>query len=312
MLADKNDRGFTLIELAVVIAIVALIMASALGTYKVQVAKKHHETTQDRILQIRVALTKYRVQNSRLPCPARLDAPPNTPSFGIEDVTGDENCSTAAPSAGTFRTSSTRNLPADPMNTVRIGAVPVKELGLPQEFAFDSWGRRFTYAVSERLANHDTPYLPAYGTITVLGADGAPVTPKNRVPFVVISHGKNGRGGTTYDGKTFPTPCPSLINSPERDNCNITGQHNTTFRDAAFAETGNDATHFDDYISYTFVNLTRTGAQNPPPATENISASDTTNADVLRLLTSQQDRIDTLEKTIMDLRAEIRTIKTKK
>src|SRR5688572_15259529 len=77
-LARLPSRGFSLVELAVVLAVVGLLLGSLMYTLQAQTEQRAREETQRRLEQAREALLGYAVANGRLPCPA------SAASAGIE------------------------------------------------------------------------------------------------------------------------------------------------------------------------------------------------------------------------------------
>src|SRR3954469_16972550 len=63
--------GFTLVELAVVLAIVALLLSGLMYTLSAQVEQRGYEETRRRLNLARDLLLGYALVNGRLPCPAR-------------------------------------------------------------------------------------------------------------------------------------------------------------------------------------------------------------------------------------------------
>src|SRR5436190_20483125 len=89
-------HGFTLIELAVVFAIVGLALGSLFFTLAAQTEQRMFEETRRRLEQARELLLAFAVVNGRLPCPAR-HASAASHSQGLESF-----CSAAAsPCPGT-------------------------------------------------------------------------------------------------------------------------------------------------------------------------------------------------------------------
>jgi prepilin-type N-terminal cleavage/methylation domain-containing protein len=255
-----RHRGFTLIEMSLVLAIIGALTAGALSAYKVMIAQEYLRTTKNRMTEIQQALVRFQSDainnpNQHLPCPAPLHAAPGTAAFGVEDVdtAGSLNCSTTvvgtAPHNDTFRAVD-GSLPVP--NTVRIGGVPWRTLGISMETAYDAWGHRFVYAVSENLADPDPApaYDAALGSITIRGPSGAALPDK--APFVLVSLGKGGFGSVTAAGKNFPLACPAINVTPEADNCDLSAP-DTTFAERIYSEAG--ASRFDDYIVHTLDNI---------------------------------------------------------
>ena len=117
-------RGFTLIEMAIVLLIITLLLSALLVPLSTQVEQRKIAETQKTLEEIKEALFGFAIANGRLPCPA------NAGSNGKEN--------TATPGTG----------PCDGA----LGFVPAVTLGISptdsQGFAIDGWGQRIRYAVT--------------------------------------------------------------------------------------------------------------------------------------------------------------------
>jgi len=122
-----EQRGFTLIELAIVMFIVTLMLGGMLLPLSAQQDIRNFGDTQKRLADARDALLGFAIANDRLPCPAS-----NT-SNGLEDPVGGGPC----------------NHPYD-------GFFPAATLGMSpvdaQGYMVDGWGgeadNRLRYAIS--------------------------------------------------------------------------------------------------------------------------------------------------------------------
>jgi type II secretory pathway pseudopilin PulG len=137
MQLKRSIRGFTLTELAIVFAIVALLIGGAMMTLSAQIEVRNQDETRRRLNAALEALVGYAIVNRRLPCPA------------VAAATGDE-----APAGGLAA-----------CTTNFGGFLPARTLGLAetdaQGYALDVWGNRIRYAVSNAIT----------------GCTGAPVGP---------------------------------------------------------------------------------------------------------------------------------------
>lgn len=66
----KHQQGFTIIELAVVLTIVGLLIASLLVPLSTQINSSKTQGNYEMLAQAKQALINYAVMNKRLPCPA--------------------------------------------------------------------------------------------------------------------------------------------------------------------------------------------------------------------------------------------------
>jgi prepilin-type N-terminal cleavage/methylation domain-containing protein len=133
----KRARGFTLVELAVVVAIVGFLMASAMYVLSAQMEQRSFEETRRRLEQAREFLLAYAMANGRLPCPA------SAASNGAEVIA-------AAAASGTGGT----------CTLSYNGYLPAATIGFPQTGgdarALDAWGNPIRYAVSRTSEPHFT------------------------------------------------------------------------------------------------------------------------------------------------------------
>jgi prepilin-type N-terminal cleavage/methylation domain-containing protein len=174
----RRTRGFTLVELAVALAVVGLLLGMMIVPLNAQIDQQRINDTNKQLLIISEALLGFAVTNGRLPCPALATTPSTTAGAGTENKPG---AACASPQ----------------------GVVPWATLGLPET---DAWNRRFTYRVTADFADDPTGGLQATfllsenGNITVTSGGGAPVNISLNVAAIVISHGKNGHGAYETSG----------------------------------------------------------------------------------------------------------------
>jgi len=185
----KQGKGFTLIEMAMVLLIVGLLLGGLVPTISGQIERQRTSETGKQLNEIKEALIGYAVINGRLPCPA------SSSSNAVEVPVGGGSC------------------------TSFDGFVPASTLGLSgttdsSGFAIDSWGNRIRYAVTTGNGNAFTtangmktttislivPDLLVCSTGTGISAAtcaaGTSLT-SNGVPAIIFSTGKNGASGGT-------------------------------------------------------------------------------------------------------------------
>jgi len=152
-----RHRGFTLVELAVVMTIVVLLLGSLLYTLSAQSDQRNVDETRRRLDQARELLLSYAVVNGRLPCPARCANWPNCTTTSAETRDAAGNCTSGGIVdyyGGTLAGGAMGGL----LPALTIGAQNVDASG----FAVDAWGNRIRYAVAQ--TNTGCTVAPPAGT----------------------------------------------------------------------------------------------------------------------------------------------------
>lgn len=126
-MTPSSQKGFTLVEMAIVVLIIGLIVGSVFSFMSVKQQQQKYDLTKQRQHKIAQALTNYVQLYGVLPCPAERNLDPD--DFGGPRTGG---CTNA---------------------TQLQGAVPYRVLGLNLQDIVDSYDRPFTYVVSETAAN---------------------------------------------------------------------------------------------------------------------------------------------------------------
>lgn len=204
------SKGFTLIEMAVVLVIVGLLFAGLLGPISTQVEQRRREETRIILDEAKEALMGFAIANKFLPCPD-TNAIPN----GTEGVRNAINeC------------------------TQTEGVLPWQVLGVR---GIDSWGRYIRYRVRSNFTNNLTYFgISDTGNIRVNSDTGILTT--NAIAML-ISHGPNGFGGlnTIQASPANVMPAPAGVDELENvDANNIFVSHAPT--------PAGSANEFDDSI----------------------------------------------------------------
>jgi prepilin-type N-terminal cleavage/methylation domain-containing protein len=219
-------HGFTLIELAVAIFIITLLLGSIIVPLSTQVEQRQIFDTQKKQDEIKEALIGFAISNGYLPCPA------------VSSANGQEGARTAGLCAS------------------RSGYLPWEALGLSK---VDAWGRLYRYSVTPAFTNNSAKPNPVFtlttsSDITIRTRDSASaltnLTNASSVPAVVISHGKNGHGGTDEQGTAQALPAVGWPASYPDENTNSTGT--TTFINRPPQAQGAIGTggQFDDIVTW--------------------------------------------------------------
>jgi len=195
--------GFTLVELAVVFTIVALILASAMYTLSAQIEQRNFEDTRRRLEQARELLLAFAVVNGRLPCPARSAA-----TAAPVTVAGDEVITTATGCIGDAVTDYYGGV----SGAVTLGLLPARAIGYQQVdasgFAIDVWGNRLRYAVANLITScSGSSTTPHFVNSTNLKTNGITCQPND----LLICKSATGITGTTCGGAANQIMSQSLV-----------------------------------------------------------------------------------------------------
>lgn len=249
-IATNKLRGFTLVELAIVLVVVSLAVGFGIQAFQNGSSLSCTQTAEQQIKGIEQALKKFVDTNNRYPKPAYATQGTNNPEFGKEATEASDP--TKAPYAALVPTNMIH------VSGVLFGAVPTATLGLGNEYAADCWGDKFTYAVTNALTSSHNGVGHASnveGAITVkTGTNGALTDVSTKVAYVIISHGADKHGATPLtSGNITLRHCDGEVSTQlDRMNCDVGGAGDITFVTAPTA-TGSTATTgvaFDDIVVF--------------------------------------------------------------
>jgi prepilin-type N-terminal cleavage/methylation domain-containing protein len=251
-----HQSGYTLIELAVTLGLIAIIFASGLAITNVGIEKNNITVTNAQLTKIEFALEMFINRYKRLPCPTSFTRAENTASFGVEDT-----CANAAPAAGIVQ------INGGTSDELWVGTVPTRTLGLSDRDMFDIWGGRIVYAVPKSFATNGNLIKSAVGNDntriiiirdvnnnTIFPQPAAPAVPfNNPVTYVLLSHGLDRKGAYNAAG-VVGTSCPNSGTNLDIENCDhtdaVAGNRDIIFRDMAISDSNIANQYFHDLIRW--------------------------------------------------------------
>ncbi len=232
-----NTAGFSLITISVLLTVASLVFVSVLPGQESGDVNQKILSNDKRLARVEEAMRSFMATNGRRPCPADGQYAENTTYFGIE---------AGKPGICTGNTAPIPNAPLGPdagTGYVVGGVIPTKTLGLPDEYQYDDYGRRFTYLVDVRATespaaaitnnnaiitggSHNTHAPGCYNleqnikingktpAIAIQNTAGAGATIIDYTMYAYISHGASGYGAWPAQGASTPA---GRINSGSTD-----------------------------------------------------------------------------------------------
>jgi prepilin-type N-terminal cleavage/methylation domain-containing protein len=193
------QRGFSLIELSIVLVIIGSLLGITLGVMTRKSDADRIRITQERLNVIQHALSVYLIEQRAIPCPADATLAISHTNFGVESTSG-ASCNENRSDVG--------------LTAKSTGSVPTRTLQIPDYYAFDGWGRRITYVMVESCHNAtNTGASPGFSNDTSCGnnsggvaatalilRDNSGTVINNQIIALLISHGTNGHGAYPVHG----------------------------------------------------------------------------------------------------------------
>lgn len=157
-------KGFTLIELAVALTIVALVIGGLAVPMSKRLAEQQYIDTQATIDKAIESLVGYAILNRRLPCPDVSTAAADARD-GFEDIAGTAGAITGCSIGVAGTATNAVNYHSDP-DGVSWGDLPWQTLGLGAPNNMDAWNNRLRYAVFTPLVTQVIPMTGSFPTVT--------------------------------------------------------------------------------------------------------------------------------------------------
>lgn len=215
--SSKLQKGFTLIELAVVLVIIGVLIGGFIGTLSSRIDNVRRIETRDSLDDIKTAMYGYAMSQFpvRLPCP-------DDDNDGLEDITAGQ---------------------CDALTT--HGNLPWVTLGIERG---DAWASTYSYWVADEYSN-----LAGFDLITNAAGAGqvndslGGNTISNNVAAVIFSHGKDQYGSIGLDNVArSAVPAGAAFNN-ERENQDVDAVAPVLFINRSVTDAG-AAVVFDDIL----------------------------------------------------------------
>ncbi len=247
-----KQKGYTLVEMGLVVVLLGIAFAAAIPIYSLYLKERAQSTTEEKMVDVKDEIEKYRDRTGAYPCPAAIDLKEGDPNYGISAA----NCSTSALAAGSCSngicaedgvlqvTDSSNNLYTP---KVLRGMIPFLTLGMRERDAHDGYGNRISYAVTQKLTDPLTYDEDEGGIRLIDGSNNILTTTINgegAAHFVLISAGEDRVGAYSYKG-IVGVPCSTT--NLQSQNCDTTPQ--AIYRVSERGTAGNNF-DFDDFVKF--------------------------------------------------------------
>ncbi len=236
---QKNNNGFSLIELSVVLVIIGFLVVAALQAYRIYDEKSKIERMNILMATVDQTLQKFYEAEGRFPCPAAVNGSAAGNDYDAEECGGRFGVLNVA-GTGTGR--------------VLIGKVPAATLGLSSDYMRDIYGSYLTYAVTQaatvdggsvqgEIRVREENIDRAAGSSTF----GQIVELENHtnITYLIVSAGSSRVGAFNHDGAQIVACSGS---SKDRENCNGDGVFISSL--LSHASNGNGADFYDDRVAF--------------------------------------------------------------
>ena len=212
-----KNKAFTLLEMAIVITVIALISIPAVDFLLLSQRNSDLEKTRSKMSIISAALSQYaKDNNNRLPLPTDINSPLIGSNPNQNNLSGIDCYVNADYGFNRYQLDNGGGA---------HGSVPYDELEISAEYAVDSWNNKVEYYVNCSVTTGTRSDLAP--TYFVDNVDLDVTAPSENATFVLVSHGPDGLGAynvntntkdtTNTDNDFFgdpATPSPSGMGGP--------------------------------------------------------------------------------------------------
>ncbi len=225
----RMHKGFSLIELAIVLVIVTILIGGLAVPLSAQIEARRIAETNKVLEEARDAIVGYAMSHRTAGTSPRPYLPcPNTNGDGVEDARIFNKC------------------------PKEYGFLPWVTLGVGSQ---DAWGNRLRYATNTDVSNDNVGIssamrTPLPGPVWNQICSSATCTTGDiaaDVPVVVLSYGPNGWGAQNVNGNTLASP----TGADEKDNLDF----NNHYVSRTPTKPGDPRGEFDDIVTWISFNV---------------------------------------------------------
>lgn len=179
---QKNQSGFTLLELSIVLVIIGVLLIPSLNFLSTSQKSTRVIQTRKDLKTIYDALSLFYKSNQRLPQPADITLVSTDANYGTEDA-------------------SPLLVDGTSVDIIEYGAIPVEALNLSYQYIADAWGNKYSYYVRKNVTDTTMGFGDMKSTTDIYIHDQNIGRDDVGTAFVIISHGEDGAGAYPKDSE---------------------------------------------------------------------------------------------------------------
>ncbi len=185
-----NNKGFTLLELVVIVSIIAILLVPITKVYTKIINNAKISATKNIINKLVASFKLYYKSSHSIPRPADI-----TIAYGERKY----NQSYRLPD----NLDNQKIIKSNNKVVSYYGAVPTDELDINPKYMLDKWGNKFSYFVTKKISDGASrDYIEHYKNTMFVKEKNSLVD--DGYVLVIISHGKNAKGAYNKLGEKQP------------------------------------------------------------------------------------------------------------
>ncbi|KKB96556.1 hypothetical protein SZ25_00371 [Candidatus Arcanobacter lacustris] len=281
----RKSKGYSLLELAIVISIISFTIGNLLSLAKDRTEAEKITETYEKMDFVEKSIAAYFAENGSIPCPASSQIAANASNFGSATRGSTPyNCTIS------YASSTYQNFSTPPFPNLALGSVPTATLQIPDDYAYDAWGRRFTYSMIQYCNTSNIQYLAGYNYGGVTASNGnyyynvinandynfsnstycggsfasnsaieiqnaSGTVTSNAAVYVLLSHGRNGHGAYPHNGGTSRITSSEIVSTNEVTNALLSTAGSNAYTTGIYIQqplsfSNSATTYFDDIVHY--------------------------------------------------------------